>query len=45
MNSIVKGALAQTIKLINASAYKHNNIIIMQMISSTLSCLILFIVD
>jgi len=46
VNSIVKGAFAQTIKLANASAHKHNNIIIMQMLSSTLSCLIyLLLID
>lgn len=45
-NSIVKGPLTQTIKLANASAHKHNNIIIMQMLSSTLSFLIyLLLID
>lgn len=46
VNSIVKGALAQTIKLANASAHKHNNIIIMQILSSTFSFLIyLLLID
>ena len=46
MNSIVKGAFTQTIKLANASAHKHNNIIIMQMLSNTLSCFIyLLLID
>ena len=46
VNSIVKGVLAQTIKLANASAHKHNNIIIVQMLSSTFSFLIyLLLID